>query len=92
MFYYKFTAQTPFCGTDNEYYCASKEELSRGELQEMAEQYATENGESFEYLVTGWDDDEFDDPDERQEALNNYYADCCCEIEEISEEEFLENT
>ena len=92
MFYYRLTAQTPFCGTDNEYYYSFEEEPSRGELQEMAEQLARENGESFEYLLTGWDDDEFDDPDEKQEALDNYYADCYCEIEEISKEEFEENT
>lgn len=89
--YYKFTASTIYCGTDNEYFVADEnEELNRKDLDEMAEEYARENAESFEYLVTGWNDDEFEDEDEKQEALDNYYADCNCKYEEITEEEWKE--
>ena len=31
------------------------------------------------------------DEDEKQEALDNYYADCECSYEEITEEEYKEN-
>ena len=56
----------------------------------MAEEFAQLNAESYEYLVTGWDDDNFDDEDEEAEALENYYADCVGKWEEITEEEYNE--
>ena len=91
MFYYKFTAQAVYCGTDNEYYVATKEPLTDKEIDEMREEYARENAESFEYLLTGWEDDNFEDEDEREEALTNYYADCGCKCEEITKEEYEED-
>ena len=53
MYYYKFTAHAVYCGTDNEYHVATKEPLTDKEIDEMREEYARENAESFEYLVTG---------------------------------------
>lgn len=90
MYCYKFTANIIYCGTENEYFVATKEPLTAEEIDEMREEYARENAESFEYLLTGWDDDNFEDEDEREEALNNYYADCDCKCEEITEEEYKE--
>ena len=90
MYYYKFTADTIFCGTENEYHVATKEPLTEKEIDEMKEEYARENAESFEYLLTGWEDDVFDDESEREEALNNYYADAECSCEEITKEQYEE--
>ena len=87
MFYYKFTATTPYCGTDNEEYHSFKEKPSVDELDGIAEEYCRSNGEDFEYLINGWDGN---DPTEEQ--LYNYYADCSCSYEEISQEEYEENT
>ena len=54
----------------------------------MAEEFGQLNAESFEYLVTGWDGDNFEDADEEAEALDNYYADCTGTWEEIDQKEF----
>ncbi len=94
MFYYKFVADTPYCGTESENYVCSKEKLSEAELDEMAEEMARENAEGYEYLVTGWhgEDTEGMSEDEISELIDNYYADCNCSWEEITKEEFEENT
>lgn len=91
MFYFRFTADTPYCGTELVDYQKFEERPTDAELDEIAEDIARSNGESFEYLVIGWDDDNFEDEDEEAEALENYYADCCGSWEEITEEEFAEN-
>lgn len=91
MFYFRFTADTPYCGTELVDYQKFEERPTDAELDEMAEDIARSNAESFEYLVIGWNDDNFDDEDEEAEALENYYADCTGTWEEITEEEFEEN-
>jgi hypothetical protein len=91
MFYFRFTADTPYCGTELVDYQKFKERPTDAELDEIAEDLARSNAESFEYLVTGWNDDNFDDEDEEAEAIENYYADCYGSWEEITEEEFEEN-
>ena len=92
MFYFKFTADTPYCGTELVDYQKFEERPTDAELDEIAEDISRSNAESFEYLVIGWDDDSFEDEDEEAEALENYYADCCGSWEEITEEEFEENS
>lgn len=92
MFYYRFTADTPYSGTELVDYQKFEERPTDAELDEIAEDIARSNAESFEYLVIGWDDDSFEDEDEEAEALENYYADCCGSWEEITEEEFEENS
>ena len=92
MFYVKLTATTLYCGTENVDYRRFKTRPTDAELDEMAEEFGTLNAEGFEYLVTGWDDDNFEDEDEAAEAVNNYYADCSGTWEEITEEEYKENT
>ena len=93
MHYYKITTATCYCGTDSEHYIASQEPMSKEELLETAEELARENAESFEYLITGWNDENIEDlsEEEVQELLDNYYADCSYEYEEISKEEYEEN-
>ena len=90
MFYFKFTADTPYSGTENTDYRAFKERPTDAELNEMAEDFGRLNAESYEYLLTGWNDDNFEDKDEEAEALENYYADCEGYWEEITEEEYNE--
>lgn len=92
MFYFRFTADTPYCGTELVDYQKFEERPTDAELDEIAEDIARSNAESFEYLVIGWDDDSFEDEDEEAEAIENYYADCCGSWEEITEEEFEENS
>ena len=92
MFYFRFTADTPYCGTENTYCREFEERPTDAELDEMAEEFGQLNAESYEYLVTGWSDDNFEDKDEEAEALENYYADCYGSWEEITEEEYKEES
>ena len=89
MFYYKIKVSTIYCETDNEHYIASQEQMTEEELRDTAEDLMRENAESFEYLITGWNDENIEDmsEDEVQELLDNYYADCSCEYGEITKEE-----
>lgn len=61
MNYYKITTTTILCGTDNEHYIASQTPMSEEELRETAEELTRENAESFEYLLTGWDNENIED-------------------------------
>ena len=90
MFYFRFTADTPYCGTELVDYQKFEERPTDAELDEIAEDLAHNNAESYEYLVTGWNDDSFEEEDEEAEALENYYADCEGKWEEITEEEYNE--
>lgn len=89
MKYFKIVCRTPYSGTDMEVYMTAEKEE---DLYNEAEQLNLQNAESYEYLVTGWDDDEFDNEDDRLEALENYYADSNWDIEEVTKEEYEENT
>lgn len=91
MYYFKFVADTPYSGTENTYYLEFLEYPTNAELTETAEEICRENAESYDYLVTGWNDDNFEDEDEAAEAVEDYYAGCNCIWEEITEEEFEEN-
>ena len=87
MKYFRFTANTPYAGTTNDYYFAVEDNAATEDfLDECAEEFAYENGETFEYLATGWDED-FETEKDREA----YYADCYCDYEEITKEEYEEN-
>lgn len=92
MFYYKFTASTEYCGTEHEEYHKFEIKPKADELEELAGEIAHENAEQFEYLVTGWDNENVEDmsEDEVEELLNNYYADASCSYEEITKEQYDE--
>ena len=95
MRYVKFTASTPYCGTDNERYVAFRDGATDDEVDEYADDFARDNAESFEYLVFCWDADPVGDgemtEEEYEETMDNFYADCHCEYEDVSKEEFEEN-
>lgn len=93
MFYFKISAETSYCGTDKEEYYQFEERPSDEELDELAESVARDNAETYEYLVSGFDGEHFEDmsEEEQEEELENYYQNCSGSWEEITEEEFLEN-
>lgn len=95
MKYFRFCASTPYCGTEEEKYLAFPDNVTKEELEEYAEEMAHNNGEFFEYLVFGWDSDPVGDgemsQEEYDEQIDNFYADCNCDFEEVTEEEFMEN-
>jgi hypothetical protein len=90
MFYFRFTADTPYTGTELVDYQQFEERPTDAELDEMAEDLSRSNAESFEYLVTGWDGDNYEDSVEEAAALEFYYEDCTGTWEEISKEEYDE--
>lgn len=92
MFYYKFTASTVYCGTEHEEFHKFEVKPKPDELEELADDIARGNAEQFEYLVTGWDNENVEDmsEDEVEEMLNNYYADASCSYEEITKEQYDE--
>lgn len=94
MKYYKFTADTPFSGTENTFYQCEENALSEQELESLCADYSRDNAEAFDYLVFGWDYDPVEEgemtEEEYEQEMENYYCDCSCSWEEISEEEFNE--
>jgi hypothetical protein len=90
MFYFRFIADTPYCGTENTDYRKFEERPTDTELDEMAEEFGRLNAESYEYLLTGWNDENFEDPDALIAALDGYYTDSTGTWEEITEEEYEE--
>ncbi len=94
MRYIKFKADTPYCGTDHEEYHAVPDDTDDVCLDDMAEDIRWNLAESYEYLVSGWSNENFEDmtEEEQQEEIDNYYADCWGGWEEISQKEYEENT
>lgn len=84
-YYYKFIADTPYAGTEEVFYqMYAGERPTIDYLDNEAEEFCRQNAESYKYLVAGWREE----PNE--EDLNNYYADCTCYWEEITEQEYFE--
>lgn len=94
MKYYRFMAETPYAGADNDTYMAFEDDVTEEHLDAVAAELCNTNAESFEYLIFGWEYDPVEEGDmtqeEYDEEVQNYYADCLCTYEEISEEEYLE--
>lgn len=88
MAYFEIIVETPYCGTRMEEYVECD---SMAEAESIAEELCRNNAEGYEYLVSGWDDEFFDTEEERDEAIEEYYADCDWCVNEITEEEYLEN-
>lgn len=94
MIYVKFTVDTDYCGTKNEIFATYEDNTPEGTIESDFLEHVRGNAESYEYLVTGWDDENFDDDDEREEALEWYYegADSNSYWDYITEEEYREGT
>ena len=104
MNYYKFTASTPYTGTDNDFYLMTLEPLTQEEINKHCIEYSQEVAELYEYIVENEvDESEFEDEEtgeidydayeeEISTMLHWYYEDCGCECEEITEEEYYEES
>lgn len=87
MRYIYFTGGTGYCGCDFDEYLEVPDDTPDSMLDSMAEDFAYDNGESYEHVATGWGNGW--ETEEEQESY--YQEDCWCSWEEISEEEYLEN-
>lgn len=90
MRYFKFTVDTNICGTEDTIYEEFEDDVDQEELEQRGQELAIENAEGYEYLVLGWGIDP--DTEEEQEEIDDYYADVTYEYEEVSREEYEENT
>lgn len=90
MAYFQIIVNTPYCGTEQEEYIEC-ETIQEAEL--IAKKFCRTNAEGYEYLVSGWDDENFEDitEEEQLEELEEYYASCDWFINEISAEEYFKN-
>lgn len=75
MHYYHFVADTPFIETENHYFLELKKPLTQKEINEQCEELKVENAESYSYMVEEGYYSEDDD----------YYGDCSCYCEEITD-------
>lgn len=91
MAYFQIIVDTPYCGTRQEEYIECE---SMNEAVSIAEELCRNNAEGYEYLVSGWDDENFEDMSEedQNEELEEYYSNCDWCVNEVTEEEFLENS
>lgn len=90
MKYIKFTVDTNICGTKGEIYEEFEDDVDQETLEDRGQELATENAESYDYLVLGWGNDP--ETEEEQEEIDDFYASATYEYEEVSEEEYKENT
>lgn len=90
MAYFKIVIDTPYCGTIQEEYIECE---TMAEAKLLAADLCQSNAESYEYLVSGCDNENFDgsSEEEQNEVLEEYYSGCDWYVDEITEEEFLEN-
>lgn len=90
MAYFQIVVDTPYCSTRGEEYIECE---TIQEAESIAEEFCRNNAESYEYLVSGWDDENFEDmtEEEQTEELEEYYASCDWYVNEISAEEYFEN-
>lgn len=91
MAYFQIIVDTPYCGTRQEEYIECE---SMNEAVSIAEELCRNNAEGYEYLVSGWDGEHFEDmsEEEQNEELEEYYSSCDWCVNEVTEEEFLENS
>jgi hypothetical protein len=91
MAYFRIVVNTPYCGTEQEEYIECE---TIQEAESIAEELCQNNAEGYEYLVSGWDDENFEglSEEEQNEELEEYYSSCDWSVDEITEEEFLENS
>lgn len=90
--YYKFTASTPYVGTEDEYFEKFENEPTETQLSASAATYKDTTADDYEYLVHGWGAEEPEDEEELEmweEELELYRYECECSYEEISEGEYL---
>jgi hypothetical protein len=98
MRYIKFYGGTPFCGTDYEEYEAFEDNITDAQLEDESAERSYSNASMYEDIETDYQiyQDDFDTEEEYEEAYNEasdaYYEECCGNWEEVSYEEFLENT
>lgn len=89
MKYVRFYGGNGYCGCDYEEYQSFEDDVTEEIIEAYSSDLAYENAETYEYVVTGWDES-WDSEEDR----DNYYEDALsyCGWDYCSEEEFEENS
>ena len=96
MRYIKLKAGTGFCGCDFTKFHVFDDSVIDDELDDIADEYATDNGYSYldierDYYIYRED---FDSEEEYEDAYYQaeewYFEDCYCNWTELTREEYLE--
>lgn len=90
MAYFQIVVDTSYCGTGVEDYIECE---TVQEAQSIAEELCKNNAENYEYLISGWGDQNFEGmtEEERTEELEEYYTSYYWYVKEISAEEYFAN-
>ena len=88
MKYVRFYGGNGYCGCDYEEYVMFDDDCPEDEIENYSSQLAYENAETYEYVVTGWNEDW-----ESEEDREWYYEDVLgyCGWDYCSQEEFEES-
>ena len=88
MRYVRFYGGNGYCGCDYEEYHAFGDDVTEEIIEAYSSDLAYENAETYEYVVTGWNED-WEDENDRE----SYYEDALsyCGWDYCSQEEFNEN-
>ena len=96
MRYIKFEGGTGFCGCDFTEFHVFEDSAKDSVLDDMAAEYARDNGESYldiERFYSIYRED-FDSEEEYKDAYyqaeEDYFGDCYCDWTELTREEYLE--
>ena len=91
MKYVKFFAETLYAGTGDSYVDVFDDDITEAELSAIADDFAHENAESYEYLVFGWDLNRLseEEREEIEEELEDYYDSVYGTWEYTTEEEYV---
>lgn len=83
MKYYHIHGETRYCGTDIDNYIETETELSAQAEREIETDMVNDLTDSYSYLESGWDEDLTEEEEE------DFRADCCVIITEITEKQYL---
>lgn len=88
MIYVRFYGGNGYCGCDYEEYVAFNDDIDEQDLDEYSNELCYENAETYEYVVTGWNEDW-----ESEEDREWYYEDALgyANWDYCSQEEYEEN-
>ena len=88
MRYFKFYAEMPYYGTDKTELFTYPDDVTEEQLNDDCDTWGCSHCEEYEYLATGWDE-EWEEEEEREAVVEQYWNDCGWDWEELDEEEFL---
>lgn len=91
MKFVRFTGGTEYSGTNFCEYDIYTDNTPNCVIEVDLNDLSEGNAQDYEYLVTGWNDSYFENEEDKEAALDEYYENIWGEWEEITEKEFRED-